>query len=222
MNISRSQAKPTNQLRVNKSSAPLNCLVTGYDPFEKEPFNPSEAIAENVPNFVTLPSSKIKVPVQGLVLPVCGKTAWPLMKSALKTMIASGKPCVVIMLGLASARKNISLERFALNIRDGHRKDNGGYLYNGQIIDRRAPEALRTKAPIEEVLKYLKRKGMPAEISNFCGAFVCNEIYFLAMDYLRKSRLPHLITFIHLPLPANYGKVIKEKGSKKISSLAER
>ncbi len=221
MNDSRSQAKQDNQLRVNKSLAPINCLVTGYDPFEDEAFNPSELIAQDMPAFVTLPATKTKIPLRSFVLPVCGKKAWPLMKSALDALKADGKPCVIVMMGLASMRKNICLERFALNIRDGNRKDNGGHLYSGQIIDTKAPEALRTNAPIEAVLKRLKTKGLPAEISNFCGAFVCNEIYFLAIDYLKKSRLPHLITFIHLPLPSNYGKILKQKGSKKLFPLSK-
>jgi pyroglutamyl-peptidase len=212
MNNSRSQVKQYKRLKVDKLSAPVYCLITGFDAFEDHPFNPSEVIAQSMPAWLTLPARKISV--QNLVLPTSGKKAWAIMRSALKTITTTGKPCVIIMLGLAGKRKNICLERFALNIRDGQRKDNAGHIYSGQTIDSSAPQALRTNALLEEALKYLGRHHIPAEISNFCGTFVCNEIYFHTLHYFEKSRLPHLISFVHLPLPSSYGKIANLKGKK--------
>jgi len=212
MNTSRSQVKQYKHLKVDKLSTPVHCLITGFDAFEDHPFNPSEVIAQSMPAWLTLPARKTEVSMQNLVLPTNGKKAWTIMKSALRTVTAGRKPCVIIMLGLSGRAKKICLERFALNIRDGQTKDNAGHNYSGQTIDSNAPQALRTNAPLEGALKYLDRQRIPAEISNFCGTFVCNEIYFRTLHYFRKSRLPHLITFIHLPLPSSYGKALNKKG----------
>jgi pyrrolidone-carboxylate peptidase len=116
----------------------------------------------------------------------------------------------------------IALERFALNIRDYRIKDNSGSMITGQKIHTNAPEAIRTKAPIEETLKYLHSQKFPAEISNFCGTFICNEIYFRALHYINKSKLPHLVSFVHVPLPRNYNKIIVRDGSKKLLPLAKK
>ena len=214
------QAKQDFRLNNNKSTERLNCLVTGFDPFEDNPFNPSEAIVNTLPASIILPGSKMPVSLNGLVLPVCGEKAWPILKDVLNDMTANKKPCVIVMLGLAATRKNINLERFALNILDGDRKDNYGHVYSGQIIEAAAPQAMKTNAPIEGALAYLKQKGLPAEISNFCNTYVCNEIYYLVLRYFEKSRIKNSVSFVHLPPLKIYGKMIAEKGNKKTLPLA--
>jgi pyrrolidone-carboxylate peptidase len=124
MNKSRSQVKQYKRLKVDKSSTPVHCLITGFDAFEDQPFNTSEVIVQAMPAWLTLPASKMAVPVQNLVLPTSGQKAWTIMQSALRNVKAGGKPCVIIMLGLSGRARNIDLERFALNIRDGQTKYN--------------------------------------------------------------------------------------------------
>jgi pyroglutamyl-peptidase len=202
MKRAQPQAKQAKQLKVSKSSTPLSCLITGFDAFEAHPFNPSEVVVRSIPEKLLLGHRKTIIPIQRTVLPTIGNKAWTLMRSALRKIDATNKPCVIIMLGLASKRKEITLERFSLNIRDALIKDNAGHSYSGQTIDKKAPAALRTNAPLEKIRKYLKSKRINVEISNFCGSFVCNEIYFRTLNQFKKSRMPHLIMFIHLPLPS--------------------
>lgn len=183
----------------------LSCLVTGFDAFAGETFNSSEVIACSMPETLTLPGKRDKVPVQNLVLPTCGDEAWQKLEPVLKAMTRDEASCVVVMLGLASKRSMICLERFALNIRDDQTPDNRGHSFAGEIIDQTAPAALRTNSPIEDVLKHLCNQGLSAEISNHCGTFVCNEIYFRTLQYFNKLQNTSLVSFIHLPLPENYG-----------------
>ena len=206
MNKARSQVKRSKQLKVSKSPASIRCLVTGFDAFKGNPFNPSEIIAQSMPEKMHLARTKTTIPIQSLALPTAGRKAWVLMRSALKAISRSRQPSVIIMLGLASKRKNICLERFALNIQDAPIKDNAGHSYRGQTIDKQAPEALRTNTSLEEIQKYLKNKSINVEISNFGGTFVCNEIYFRTLQFFKKSRIPHSIIFIHLPLPSSHKK----------------
>ncbi len=220
MKVSRSQANKDFRLNINKSLVPINCLVTGFDPFEDQPFNPSEAIVNMMPDSLMLSDTKVRINLNGLVMPTCGEKAWPILKAVLDDMTANKKPCLIVMLGLAASRNNVNLERFALNIRDGDRKDNYGHIYNGQIIEAKAPQAIRTDAPVEKALLCLKQKGLPAAISNFCNTYVCNEIYFRALRYFEKSRIKNCVGFVHLPLPKTYGKVLAKNGTKKTLHLA--
>ncbi len=220
MKTDRSQVKQDFRLNINKSTGLLNCLVTGYDPFEDQPFNPSEELVNNMPDSFSLSKNNVRINLSGLVLPTCGEMAWPILEPVLDEMTTNKKPCLILMLGLAALRKNITLERFALNILDGERKDNYGHVYSGQIIEAGAPQAIKTNAPIEEALAYLRKKGLPADISNFCGTYVCNEIYFQVLRYFEKTRIKNCISFVHLPLPKAYGQVLAQKGTKKTIQLA--
>ena len=73
---------------------------------------------------------------------------------------------------------------------------------------------------VEKLLKHLHSQGYSAVISNYCETFVCNEIYFRILFYFCNSKVPTLVSFVHLPLPKSYGKALKENGSKKTIHLA--
>ena len=221
MNIKRSQANKSVRLNINKSLASINCLVTGYDAFEHHKYNPSELIVNACPNEVLLPDAKTRVSLQRLVMPVCGEKAWPKLKKLLDSMSKNKRPCLIIMFGLAAVRTNVELERFALNIRDGNRKDNYGHVYHGEVIQAHAPDAIRTRAPIEKAITHLKGNGFPAQISNFANTYVCNEVYFQALSYFEKSRRKYCVSFVHLPLLESYGTALRKNGSKKTLHYAK-
>ncbi len=46
------------------------------------------------------------------------------------------------------------------------------------------------------------------EASNHAGTFICNETYFRALYYINQLRLPHIVYFVHVPLPRIYGKAL--------------
>jgi pyroglutamyl-peptidase len=213
-----------NKKRQAEKEAGITCLVTGFDPFFGEPFNPSEIIAESMPSELLLVNGKIKVPVKHLTLPVIGTKCWQLVSKTVEDLKQQKQGCFLIMLGLASKRGSINLERFALNIRDDTRPDNQNHLVRNQTIVKGAPEAFRTDVPIEDTLDHLNKKGWPAQISNHAATFICNEIYFHALNTFqgrtKKSRLPYKAIFVHVPLPGSYGKTLKEKGTTKTKAYA--
>ena len=207
MKIGQSQAKKSNKLKTDISLPTINCLVTGFDPFNDAYHNPSAAIAMSMPSGLSMKRPDLDVVIRKLVLPCVGDKAWSILKQTIDDLPVKS-PAILIMLGLAANRKVISLERFALNFQDYKFKDNDGRIIEAQVIDRKAPEAFRTKAPIEEALKYFLSKGVPIEASNHAGTFVCNEMYFRALYYVSKLQLPHMVYFVHVPMPKEYGKVL--------------
>ena len=94
---------------------------------------------------------------------------------------------LIIALGEARKRVNLTLELKAYNLSNCSLKDNEGTLKTNCIIDKTKNEILHT------TIEYKKLKNI-IEFSNDPGRFVCNNLYFhLLANYPNKS------IFIHIP-----------------------
>ena len=108
---------------------------------------------------------------------------------------------LVLCLGVAAAREQICLERFALNLDDELSPDNAKQVRNGRRIVRGAPLAYETTLPIMRMLAALKKRGIPARISNHAGTYVCNHVFFAARHEIEKTHKKIPCGLIHMPLP---------------------
>lgn len=182
-------------------------LITGFDAFEKFKANPSQLLVESLPEKITGRGSGVSLEIETLVIPTCCNSAWSRLQRRLNS--AQEPYSMLIMTGLANKRTNLSLERFALNIRDYRIKDNGGHVYDDVPIDKRGPDALRTDSPLIELKAALARKGFPSDISNHAGTFLCNEVYYRALRYQQQHKGLNDVLFIHIPQPGAYLKTIE-------------
>lgn len=147
------------------------------------------------------------VEVDTLVLPTCCKQSWRLIQRQL----AGHEYDNLIMLGLAGSRTKMNLERFALNIRDyGGMPDNNGHKYDGTPIYKGEPEALKTNLPLTDLRRILKGKNFPTEISNYAGAFICNEVYYHALRYKENTSALNSVLFVHVPQPKEFARALVE------------
>ncbi|HEY9788337.1 MAG TPA: pyroglutamyl-peptidase I [Candidatus Obscuribacterales bacterium] len=169
----------------------MRCLITGFEPFGSEKSNPSQDVVKMLPS--QLGRGTKAADVAGKVLTTCGSCAWRELARPLS------KSDVVIMLGLASGRKKIGLERFALNIRDYPLPDNKGHKPQNRPIDPACPLALKTDIDVRLLAKKLNDLGLPSEVSNHAGSFVCNETYFRALRHQADNGKPGAVLFVHLP-----------------------
>jgi pyroglutamyl-peptidase len=211
MKVLESQEKPSAFIknRAEERLSRCHCIIAGFDTFGEQKFNPSQAIAEELPDQLGLKDFKVKIPLHTIVLPTCGEKAW----HALHKLILEMPPdavLAILLTGLASSRSVITLERFALNIRDYPIPDNSGHTWRGARIDEEGPEAIRTAVDIEDIVKRLRSKGIPAEISNYAGSFVCNDVYYNALHLGKKTAADHQALFLHLPTPAKMGQALRE------------
>jgi pyroglutamyl-peptidase len=113
-------------------------------------------------------------------------------------LIAEHKPDVVIALGQAEGRSQISLERVAINCDDARIADNAGFMPVEQPIKAGGPDGYFTTLPIRELLDTLSKAGTPAGISNSAGTFVCNHLFYSMQDFLSGTDV--MSGFIHVPL----------------------
>jgi len=165
-------------------------ILTGFEPFDKIKRNPSMEVVnllkeENFPG----------ISLYTVILPtVYGESSEVLIRH-----ITDLEPSFVISLGVATGRKKISLERFALNIDDAVTKDNKSVKRTGLKIYEDGPHAYRTILPVEKILKELHRYKIKSIISNFCGTFVCNHLMYSILYHIDKNNLPIKFGFVHLP-----------------------
>jgi pyroglutamyl-peptidase len=213
MKVIQSQAKPSSRIS-NKTKEPgqIHCLITGFDAFGGSNDNPSQTIVESLPKSIKLRKSKVTLDLHSLVLPSCGDNSWRILRRALDAVPVTQPVCIVLT-GVAAHRGSISIERFALNIRDYRIKDNCGEEWHGDRIAENGPEAFRTDVDVEFLTQRLRKKGLPTDISNHCGTFVCNEIYYRALLACQQAGRKHKSVFVHIPSPTLFGTKLREQGN---------
>lgn len=168
----------------------MNVLLTGFEPFNKEPINSSW---ESVRLLEGL--SAEGAIIHTLKLP----TVRGICMNKLLEGMAAWDPEVILCTGEAGGRSALSLERAAINCDDYFSPDNGGNMPVDEPIMPGGPAAYFSTLPIKKICKDLTSLGIPAEISNTAGTFVCNHLFYSLMDFLSHSRKERLGGFIHIP-----------------------
>jgi pyroglutamyl-peptidase len=159
-------------------------LLTGFEPFGTATSNPSGEIVKQISgdNIVTA------------ILPV----AYAQSGERLLQLIAEHNPDVVICLGQAEGRTQITPEKVAINLDDARLADNEGVLRNDVKIIESGPDAYFSTLPINEIVEAIKAKGVPATVSLSAGAFLCNHVFYVAQNKFAGTKVRS--GFVHLPL----------------------
>lgn len=167
----------------------MNILVTGFDPFNKETINPALEAVKQLPDTI-LGATIIKLEIPTVFL----ESAKEVQKA-----IQLYQPDIVLHIGQAGGRSQITIERVAINIDDASIPDNWGQQPIDQPIQNNGQPAYFSQLPIKAVVKGIKSAGIPASISNSAGTFVCNHIMYQTHYFIDKQQLPIKAGFIHVP-----------------------
>lgn len=166
----------------------MDILLTGFEPFGGDTVNPSWEVAR------LLHGERLgDARVHALRLPTAFGTAPPALTRALGEL----RPGLVVALGQASGRSEISVERLAVNLIDARIADNAGDRPHDQPVIAGAPAAYFSTLPVKALRDGLRAAGHPAGLSLSAGAFVCNQVFFVLQHALAGSGVPS--GFIHLP-----------------------
>jgi pyroglutamyl-peptidase len=159
-------------------------LLTGFEPFGTATSNPSGEIVKRISgdNIVTA------------VLPV----AYTQSGERLLALIAEHNPDVVICLGQAEGRTQITPEKVAINLDDARLADNQGVLRNDAKIIEGGPDAYFSTLPVKEIVEAIKAKGVPVAVSLSAGAFLCNHVFYVAQNKFAGTNVRS--GFVHVPL----------------------
>lgn len=164
-------------------------LVTAFDAFGGEKLNPAlEAVKK-------LDKKIAGAEIVKLELPTVFKKSTKILIDA----IGREKPDIIICVGQAGGRFEISVERVAINIDDARIPDNEGNQPIDEIIYEDGENAYFSTLPIKAMVKEIKSNHIPASISNTAGTFVCNHIMYSLLYYLAKKYPKSKGGFIHVP-----------------------
>jgi pyroglutamyl-peptidase len=105
---------------------------------------------------------------------------------------------LVVCVGQAGGRAEITPERVAINVDDARIPDNADRQPVDRPVVRGGPVAYWSTLPIKAVVETLTQRGIPAAVSQTAGTFVCNHVFYGLMHELRRTRAVRG-GFIHVP-----------------------
>ncbi|MGA4837446.1 pyroglutamyl-peptidase I [Streptomyces sp. G45] len=164
-------------------------LVTGFEPFMQDTYNPSWAAAQLLRE---KPPEGLEV--TAVELPCVFSRSLP----ALRQAVLSADPEIVLCLGL-SPRRGISIERVAINVDDSPGLDNDGAQPVDEPIVADGPAAYFSTLPIKRCAKAVHDAGIPSDVSLSAGTFVCNHVFYGLMHLLATEGKGRRGGFVHVP-----------------------
>lgn len=197
-------------------------LVTGFEPFGGDDFNPSIEIARRLDGWVVRAGpdwqGKAIAQVHGEEMPCVFGDALAALDQALRRY----RPRIVVALGLAASRLEISVERVAINVDDARIADNAGRRPIDVPVRAKGPAAYWSTLPIKAIVAAIRAAGLPVGVSHSAGTFVCNHLFYGLSHRIAQGRareraanraaerrvIPQLLPqplprggFIHVPMP---------------------
>ena len=170
----------------------MKILVTGFDPFGGEKINPALETIKRLPDAV-LGARIIKLEIPTVV----GKSL-----AKIQEAVEKENPDVVLSIGQAGGRSEITVERVGINIDDCRIPDNEGNQPIDEPIVNGGPSAYFVTVPIKAIVEKIKANSIPASISNTAGTFICNHVCY-GVAHLAAARTaagkPMKSGFIHIP-----------------------
>ena len=170
-------------------------LLTGFAPFDGDADNPSWQAVSRLHG-----RQVIGHRIVARELP----TAFGAATRSLRKAMRDVRPRLVLCVGLAAGRSTFSLERVAINVDDARIPDNAGMQPIDVPVVGDGPAAYFSTLPIKAMRAALREAGLPAEVSQTAGTFVCNHVFYGLMHALR-HRPTVRGGFIHVPYPAPDG-----------------
>jgi pyroglutamyl-peptidase len=168
----------------------MRFLLTGFEPFDGDTLNPS-AIAVEALAAERLPG----VELTAAILPTTYAGALP----ALRALILRHLPDIVLSVGQAGGRPEMSVERVAINIDDGRIADNAGVSRIDEPVISGGPAAYFATLPIKAMVAAIRAGGIPAHVSQSAGTFLCNHVFYGACHIAATTRPGLRAGFIHVP-----------------------
>ena len=141
------------------------------------------------------------MPVHALCLPCEFGRALVVLQAAVQQL----QPSLVLALGQAGGRAELTPERVAINVDDASIPDNQGRQPVDAPVVAGAPTAYFSTLPVKAMVAAMQQAGLPAAVSQTAGTFVCNHVFYGLMHLLQALNAQALGPavrggFMHLPL----------------------
>lgn len=167
----------------------MKILVTAFDPFGGESINPAlEAVKLMKDKIDGAEIVKLEIP-----------TVFRKSIDKVAEAIVKENPDVVLSIGQAGGRFEVTPERVAINVDDARIPDNeGNQPIDVPIYEDGAPAYFAT-IPVKAMVEAIRSAGLPSSLSNSAGTFVCNHIMYGVLYQIEKMGKNIRAGFIHVP-----------------------
>lgn len=167
----------------------MRILITGFDPFGGEKINPALESVKLLPdNIEGHTIDKLEIP-----------TVFHESKHVLEVRMKQYDYDIVLAIGQAGGRFELTPERVGINVDDARIADNEGQQPIDECIQQDGAVAYFSNLPVKRMTEAIKANGVPARLSNTAGTFVCNHILY-QLGYLHATQFPRIkFGFIHVP-----------------------
>jgi pyroglutamyl-peptidase len=162
-------------------------LMTGFAPFGGESVNPSWQA-------VSLVGAR-RNDVAVAELPCEFAASLP----ALRRAIEEHRPSLVVCVGQAGGRADVTPERVAINLVDARIPDNAGARPVDVPVVPDGPAAYFTTLPVKACTAAIRAAGVPASVSHTAGTYVCNQVFYGLMHLLATEFPGVRGGFVHVP-----------------------
>lgn len=167
----------------------MKILVTGFDPFGGEAINPAIESVKRLPDMIAgAQVIKLEIPT------VVHKSLHVIEKA-----IEQYNPDMILSIGQAGGRSDLTVERIGINIDDCRIKDNEGNQPVDEPVYADGPAAYFVNLPIKAMVNEIRAAGIPSSISNSAGTFVCNHVTYGVRYMIDKKFKGKKSGFIHIP-----------------------
>jgi pyroglutamyl-peptidase len=175
----------------------MNVLLTGFEPFDSDTINPSWEVARALHGWGWEGNDGKMALVHARRMPCAFGAALQSLDEAIDSL----QPQLVVCVGLAGGRSEVTPERVAINVDDGRICDNAGCQPIDTPVIEGAPAAYFSTLPIKAIVRDLRAAGIPAGVSNTAGTFVCNHLFFGLMHRIATRPVAGMRGgFVHIPL----------------------
>lgn len=167
-------------------------LVTGFGPFPGAPFNPTGPLVQR------LARKRHPVLANVRIVPHVFTTSYECVDGELPALIARHRPDALLMFGLATRSRHVRIETLARNTLSAI-PDASGCVAADFQIDAGAQGSRPICAPDGDLLQAARRGRIPARLSRDAGGYLCNYLYWRALEAAASAEGPRLAAFIHVP-----------------------
>jgi pyroglutamyl-peptidase len=165
----------------------VRVLITGFGPFPGAPFNPSAALAKAL-------ARRRRPALAGIERAThVFATTYASVDRDLPKLLAQ-KPDIVLMFGVAGRRRQLCIETRARNAASLLFPDASGHRPLRGVIRLGGPATLTGNAPFARLAGAARTQ---ARLSRDAGRYLCNYIYWRALEQVRGTR--PLVQFVHIP-----------------------
>jgi pyroglutamyl-peptidase len=176
-----------------RSAERLRLLVTGFGPFPGAPVNPTGPLVRSVAALLRARGADIEIATHVFA------TTYAAVESDLPRLLAQHRPHAIVMFGLATKSRGLRIEIQARN-RICRKPDAAGIVPVAHKIRAAPTPALPIRAPRTALLKAAQSGAWPARLSGNAGDYLCNYLYWHALEAVRRGGMPSRAAFIHVPL----------------------